>query len=400
MSTDPTMVQLPDRDERQSTLTLPDVLNPWHAVWFGAKSITNVPEHVMGWLVSNGWEITDTRLDESTAPPTPYYAVQKLGLNPYNVLNYLCNAWTTAAQNAQDANSARYNEVVEAWREMADDSNTFWDSMRTEQNEQVGIYLADLDTYLTAVDTIVAANVTAIDTALTNATTEVGKVEDAYDDYEAAVAPIAAQLYNDWIAHAGVTRTLLTDLGAVELQRINDEYNAKLTAAYDDLTNRGLYSSAVYADLKLAIEGEWSKRVTELNESLAREKLQNEHTLYGQQVAARAADMGARDRIAAVATEVFKYKASAIMGNASTALEHKHKAVVEMMNLAQARLSGLWQMHSDNVKLMQYQLDERNKLLIGLYGFVERREDVAPSWESMANMVAGLANAGGGWLSP
>jgi hypothetical protein len=49
---------------------------------------------------------------------------------------------------------------------------------------------------------------------------------------------------------------------------------------------------------------------------------------------------------------------------------------------------------------MKYMLSERNQLLVGLYGFVERREDVAPKWEAMAQMVAGLGDAGGGWISP
>ncbi len=49
---------------------------------------------------------------------------------------------------------------------------------------------------------------------------------------------------------------------------------------------------------------------------------------------------------------------------------------------------------------MAYQLDERNKLLIGLYGFVERREDVFPSFEGMAQLVVGLGDSGGGWVSP
>ena len=49
---------------------------------------------------------------------------------------------------------------------------------------------------------------------------------------------------------------------------------------------------------------------------------------------------------------------------------------------------------------MQYQLDERNKLLIGLYAFVERREDVAPQWHEMAQMIAGLSDSAGGWITP
>jgi hypothetical protein len=49
---------------------------------------------------------------------------------------------------------------------------------------------------------------------------------------------------------------------------------------------------------------------------------------------------------------------------------------------------------------MAYQLDERNKLLIGLYSFVERREDIGPEWKDMTQIIAGLGDSAGGWLSP
>jgi hypothetical protein len=49
---------------------------------------------------------------------------------------------------------------------------------------------------------------------------------------------------------------------------------------------------------------------------------------------------------------------------------------------------------------MAYQLSTRNELLIGLYGFVERREDVGPEWQELAKVVAGLGDSGGGWLTP
>jgi tetrahydrodipicolinate N-succinyltransferase len=89
-----------------------------------------------------------------------------------------------------------------------------------------------------------------------------------------------------------------------------------------------------------------------------------------------------------------------LMQNASTLAEHKHKAILEKMNTAIKRLDG-WQSIADqNRQLMAYQLDERNKLLIGLYSFVERREDVAPEWKDMATMIAGLGDSGGGWLTP
>jgi hypothetical protein len=52
------------------------------------------------------------------------------------------------------------------------------------------------------------------------------------------------------------------------------------------------------------------------------------------------------------------------------------------------------------MRLMIYQLDERNKILIGLYGFVERREDDPPSFDALTQICTGLGDAGGGWVTP
>ena len=88
------------------------------------------------------------------------------------------------------------------------------------------------------------------------------------------------------------------------------------------------------------------------------------------------------------------------MQNASTLAEHKHKAIAEMMNNATKRLEGWKDVADENRKLMIYQLDERNKLLIGLYSFVERRDDIGPEWKDMASMIAGLGDSAGGWIQP
>jgi len=92
--------------------------------------------------------------------------------------------------------------------------------------------------------------------------------------------------------------------------------------------------------------------------------------------------------------------ASALMQVSSNLAEHKHKAIVERMNTTAARLDGLRMTHDQNRALMAYQLDERNKLLIGLYSFVERREDAAPEWKDMSTMIASLGDSGNSWMTP
>jgi len=49
---------------------------------------------------------------------------------------------------------------------------------------------------------------------------------------------------------------------------------------------------------------------------------------------------------------------------------------------------------------MKMMINERNQILIGLYGFVERRSDIGPSYSDLAQITAGLGDAGGGWISP
>ena len=84
----------------------------------------------------------------------------------------------------------------------------------------------------------------------------------------------------------------------------------------------------------------------------------------------------------------------------STLAEHKHRAIAEKVNESVQRLASLQLTHEECLKLMQYQLDERNKILIGLYGFVERRDDVAPNFEMLVQVATGLGDAGGGWVTP
>ncbi len=86
--------------------------------------------------------------------------------------------------------------------------------------------------------------------------------------------------------------------------------------------------------------------------------------------------------------------------NASTLAEQRHRIIAERMTEIMTRATAGQKKHDEDMQLMAYQLDERNKLLIGLYGFVERREDVGPSIEDLSKLATGLGDAGGGWITP
>jgi hypothetical protein len=88
------------------------------------------------------------------------------------------------------------------------------------------------------------------------------------------------------------------------------------------------------------------------------------------------------------------------MQNSAMLAENRHKIVAEKMTEHMAHLDGLIKTHEYAMNLMARQLEIRNQILVGLYGFVERREDVAPTIEQLAKICTSLGDAGGGWVTP
>lgn len=314
---------------------LSPVLNPYRAVWWAAQSVTGVPEVVMGWLVAQGWEITGATQDTTTVPPTIYYALARQGMQPNQMLLELCNHYTIAAQNAQSANEVRYNETLRDWKELIGSTQTHFQSQVDSHNTYFGLYLTDLANYMNVIDESIVAN-----------------RDNLGIDYE---------------LHKSTTRDLLLDLGTTEVARINDQFASSLAEQLQRLIDQGLYSSAVAVDITARNHRDRDEQLQKHYDSLAREKVGNEHQLYAQ-----------RAQLA----------------------EHYHKAIVEQMNTSVARLEGWKTVADQNRQLMAYQIDTKNQLVVGLYGFVERREDVAPEWRDMVQMIAGLGDAAGGWLTP
>jgi len=658
---------VPEQNPNQSELWLPRVLNPYVGLWFNTTTMTGVPENIVGWMVSAGWEVTNIIENTTTIPPTRKFDLQRPEkMKPWEVLLSLCNHYTVSANEARAANQVRYNQIVANWTEMIDTSHTQFDAQTTQQNTQAAIFLADLDTYMDAIDTLINDNQAQVvvdagaartalgtmDTRLTdletnaqnsaitinsllstqttnlqtfindyntklaemdlnyaayladvlaqiaslstvldahvadyqsqfttlsnNYTSHLGTINnllssissnvDTYiaevnailnlmeadyyaveveldaikaqagtlgDQLESDYDDILALLISEYEVHVGIARGFLVDLGTTELARINEQFAANLSAQLQQLTSRGLAATAIVTDITARNQRDRDEQIQALNDRLMREKLENQHRLYGQQVAMRGQTIDGAVRINSIQQEVLRYQASLVTGTYSllqemrgrilagkqavfsardanhkywvevktnlyaqlqdvrqrmidsadriyqirdvfakwkegetgrlyeqlqqieslyvaaigqqlsarqdvtrteisqrdnllqqlqTALngllsgkdryagalmqitsalaEHKHKAIVERMNTAAARLDGLRSTHDQNRALMAYQLDERNKLLVGLYSFVERREDAAPEWRDMSTMIAGLGDSGQAWMTP
>ena len=659
-----TVPTVPWQNPGQGTINFPRVVNPYTGVWWSTQTVTGVPENIMGWHLAQGFEVTGVSQDNTTTPPTNTFALTKEGMKPLQVLLSLCNSYTTAANEARDANTFRYNQLVSNWNEMVSSSQTQFEAQTNEQNVQAGVYLGDLGTYMSAVEALINENRTqmvidaqAANVAIGEMNTKLaelennaqsnavtigtlltaqagylstflndfsGKLNDLDSNFTAHLAAVVADLgsldtitenhitaysaqfatlYSDYIDHSSTldillaesttnTNTFVTDigvlldllladytaiaislnvyiadagtlvdghvtdynavldllesdyinhsitatgfltgLGATELARINELFAATLSVQLQDLIDRGLYTSVIVTDITARNARDRDEQIQMLNDRLNREKFENQHQLYGQQSSMRGRLLDGKDRLHTVQQEVLRYQAAQVSGiyallqdtrnrtiqgkqsilsaqdantrlgievqsglyaklqdvrmkiiastdriyqirdalskyetgeehrlfeqlqqiegqhlagidkqhsekqdvskiamserdallgqlqaavqgilsgkeryssilmqNAATLASHKSKAIAEQMNTSVARLEG-WKTISDqNRQLMAYQLDERNKLIIGLYSLVERRDDIGPEWTNLANLLSAVGE--GGWTSP
>lgn len=187
------------------------------------------------------------------------------------------------------------------------------------------------------------------------------------DEIEALLKETREGLALDYTGHKTTAEEFLTGLGTTEVARINEQFAASLSVQLQKLIDDGLYTSAVAADITARNVRDRDEQLQKHYDALAREKLANEHQLYEQN------------------TQLANFKSQIIAATLNTAV---------------TRLQGWKNVAAENQRLLAYQLDERNKLLIGLYSFVERRNDIAPEWKDMASMIAGLGDSAGGWVTP
>jgi hypothetical protein len=71
--------------------------------------------------------------------------------------------------------------------------------------------------------------------------------------------------------------------------------------------------------------------------------------------------------------------------------------------LVEAKLNALrleQDRNAQDMELMKYQADASNNLMVGLFTFQERRDDMYPSLELIAQLVNQLGDTGASWISP
>jgi hypothetical protein len=349
---------------------------PYTPNWWSSQTIDRVPETAVGWLVAQGWQVVRTYAEEDCGQT--FYVMNRQSMQNWMILQTLLEEYVSAFNEGRKNNSIRYNDIIDLWIDMVKKNRQHLDRQADLTNTRVDFYFTTLDSLVTDIEDEIGDIRESLDGAEE-------EIEEALQDH----ANTLVMLESDYNTHAPIARAFLTDLGVTELARINEQFDNLLSKSTQDITNRGLYSSALITQVTARVERERSEAITSLNDRLNREKLANQHQLYGQQFSMR----GAVTQGAAQRTQIQMAKGEWLVRSHQSLLATKLQV---RMAQAQSRLEG---QQRENA-LMAYQLDHRTNLGLGLFGFVERREDAYPSLESITKLVAGLGDSGGGWVAP
>jgi hypothetical protein len=190
----------------------------------------------------------------------------------------------------------------------------------------------------------------------------------------------------DYDTHAATVRALLVNLGVTERARINEQFDNALAKARQGLVSRGLYSSVLFTAIEARVERERSEALVTLADKLAREKVDDEHKLFGEYLSTKEVVLGGRVR----------YIASLMQK--SQLQDTKTRLVMALMTARMEKANARMGVRQVEEKLMAYQLETRNNLAIALHAQVNDRVDTVPDLEGISKMIAGLGDSGGGWL--
>jgi hypothetical protein len=436
--------------------------------WFTGPPVPNISEDTKSLLIAQGWDIVSS-VKNPVHPHETTYTMQRTRLLSWNVLQSLLSDFTFAFNEGREANQRRYEDVIDGYYEMLMKFQTETDAFQVSKAnghllymlvkmDSLGNEAIDLQNDIAAIDNgdrqaALAQLKANWEAAANSADAEYGTmvsglnlpsiiagVDAAMTNFSSAVAAfnvnyagLSALLASDFTTHQSLTRGLLTGLGATELARINEKYGSSLATQKQQLVDRGFYSSSIVTDITARNTREKNEAVTELNDKLNREKLANEHTLYGQQYQMRLggldASMKALDAAARVVqmrlqhgqwTSSIRHGVAQISVNARLALlglrERYYRTLMDTVgwesdqrfrlhdklievHLKQFELRN--RVFDKDFELMKYQLDERSNIAGALFGFVERRTDDYPDMESIAQLTAALGETGAStWHAP
>jgi hypothetical protein len=392
---------------------------------------------------------------------------------------------------------------------------------------------AQLGSHVTAIDALLASSLNDYSTLDNEVNALLDTLDTEFGEYSVDANALLGYVLSDYGTHSSLASGYLTGLGTVDTARINEQFDNLKSRSMQGLMDRGLYSSSLFVPIDTRIERERSEALSKLADQLNREKLDNQHKLYAQQLDVRIRTLDGKTRVFSLQQDVIRYRAEtltrlhgqlqevrnrtvaakgqllelrrqvaqfntatrdsllaqklnvdklaldasdrlyqygetlrklrlgdehqmfselaavygrdieavvksyeaqrAVLTAIATQREHllaqflesrgralgaqekynamslqngqflsetRQRMIATTMQARLARASGRMDVRDKEEKIMAYQLDTRNNLAVGLFGFVERREDSYPDMSEITKLVAGLGDSGGGWVTP
>ena len=154
---------------------------------------------------------------------------------------------------------------------------------------------------------------------------------------------------------------LATNLGAAELVRINEQFDNLNATNAQQLASRGFYSSAMVVQAQARVERERNLAILELHDRINREQI-----------------------------EIEKFQ-----------VQTQQQLIAVQLEANMNRVRGQLEAQARDMDLYKYMTDTTNGIILGLFGFQERRTDAYPSLEILAQLCSQLGDSGAtSWVSP
>ena len=254
--------------------------------WFTTEDRSGVTEESLPWMLAQGWEQAGYLVDKDG---NFTYEVTRRIVDAEKMLKSMVDDYTKAYNEGRELNDSRYDEIVTLYSVMQNSSEVDWITRE-------------------------AGNTTA----------------------EALILTLTDALDSDYDTYADDTEDLLDDYGTNLLAGINIRFDNLLTSAAQDLTNRGMYNSTVWAATSAGIETQRTYALNDANDKIAQTRVNQKNTLHSAKSTMRSKVIQATERVWTLigsSADARLASRNAVMGALLTFMERRTDSYPDMAEI-------------------------------------------------------------------
>lgn len=214
--------------------------------WYATQTCSTDDKERIPWLTAQGWRQTYT----SNKGKTTHF--ERRVLRPEWALNDLIVSYTKAYNEGRQLNDQRYDDIIAIYTALLD----------KEQTELVSLSSSD-------------------------------------DTYEDLVNTIIGNLQPDYDAHKADIDGTFEDYGDSQRDRINRQFDAKVSEFRANLISKGMYNTTVWNTISAGLERERAIALNDIEDKIIIQGISIKDRLFALKVDVKAKIISARDRLRA-----------------------------------------------------------------------------------------------------